>query len=181
MGLSFLSLLYLQIKYIEDVIKMRNEQFDESVKRALMAASKDVESEEVERWLREDISEAERRAWEQSQNNNVVQTQRFKLTSPDGKSSLELKTFIKQPPKLHRAMISRDHGAKTIPQTSRSIADMIKNRYLYQRALVDEVIWNGPTLPSWVQYFRANYHHNWSSDYVPYCVYGNTYFGGFAE
>ena len=141
MGLSFLSLLYLQIKYIEDVIKMRNEQFDESVKRALMAASKDVESEEVERWLREDISEAERRAWEQSQNNNVVQTQRFKLTSPDGKSSLELKTFIKQPPKLPRAMISRDHGAKTIPQTSRSIADMIKNRYLYQRALVDEVIW----------------------------------------
>ena len=39
---------------------MRNEQFDESVKRALMAASKDVESAEVDRWLREDISEAER-------------------------------------------------------------------------------------------------------------------------
>ena len=50
-----------------------------------------------------------------------------------------------------------------------------------QYEAVDEVIWNGPTLPSWVQYFRANYHHNWSSDYVPYCVYGNTYFGGFAK
>ena len=44
MGLSFLSLLYLQISYIEEMVKMRNEQFDESVKRALMAASKDVES-----------------------------------------------------------------------------------------------------------------------------------------
>ena len=42
MGLSFLSLLYLQISYIEKMAKMRNEQFDESVKRALMAASKDV-------------------------------------------------------------------------------------------------------------------------------------------
>ena len=59
MGLSFISLLYLQISYIEEMVKMRNEQFDESVKRALMAASKDVESAEVDRWLREDISEAE--------------------------------------------------------------------------------------------------------------------------
>ena len=49
-----------------------------------------------------------------------------------------------------------------------------------QYEAVDKVIWNGPTMPSWVQYFRANYHHNWSSSYTPYCVYGNTYFGGFA-
>lgn len=58
MGLSFLSLLYLQISYIEKMVKMRNEQFDESVKRGLMAASKEVESDEVARWLREDITEA---------------------------------------------------------------------------------------------------------------------------
>ena len=47
MGLSFLSLLYLQISYIEEMVKMRNGQFDESVKRALMAASKEAESAEV--------------------------------------------------------------------------------------------------------------------------------------
>jgi len=35
MGLSFLSLLYLQVSYIEEMVKMRNEQFDESVKRSL--------------------------------------------------------------------------------------------------------------------------------------------------
>lgn len=80
MGLSFISLLYLQISYIEEMVKMRNEQFDESVKRALMAASKDVESAEVDRWLREDISEAEKKAWEQSsQGKGVVQTQRLRL------------------------------------------------------------------------------------------------------
>ena len=66
MGLSFLSLLYLQISYIEEMVKMRNGQFDESVKRALMAASKEAESAEVVRWLNEDISEAEKKAWEQS-------------------------------------------------------------------------------------------------------------------
>jgi two-component system phosphate regulon sensor histidine kinase PhoR len=28
MGLSFLSLLYLQVSYIEEMVKMRNQQFD---------------------------------------------------------------------------------------------------------------------------------------------------------
>ena len=142
MGLSFLSLLYLQISYIEEMVKMRNEQFDESVKRALMAASKDVESAEVDRWLREDISEAEKKAWEQTQGNGtVVSTQRFTMTSPDGRvnQQVELKTF--NGTAFPRAMISRKHGTKTIPQTSRSLADMIKHRYLYQRALLDDVVW----------------------------------------
>ena len=31
MGLSFLSLLYLQVSYIEEMVKMRKGQFDESV------------------------------------------------------------------------------------------------------------------------------------------------------
>lgn len=33
MGLSFLSLLYLQVSYIEEMVKMRKGQFDESVQR----------------------------------------------------------------------------------------------------------------------------------------------------
>ena len=143
MGLSFLSLLYLQISYIEEMVKMRNGQFDESVKRALMAASKEAESAEVVRWLNGDISEAEKKAWEQSQSSSgVMRTQRFVMTAPDGsvRSSVELKTFSNEPSELPRAMISRKHGAKTIPQTSRSQIEMLKNRYLYQRALVDEVV-----------------------------------------
>ena len=143
MGLSFLSLLYLQIGYIEEMVKMRNGQFEEAVKRALMAASKEAESAEVVRWLNEDISEAEKKAWEQSQSSSgVMRTQRFVMTAPDGsvRSSVELKTFSNEPSELPRAMISRKHGAKTIPQTSRSQIEMLKNRYLYQRALVDEVV-----------------------------------------
>ena len=36
MGLSFLSLLYLQVSYIEEMVKMRKGQFDESVQRSLV-------------------------------------------------------------------------------------------------------------------------------------------------
>ena len=139
MGLSFLSLLYLQISYIDEMVKMRNEQFDESVKRALMAASKDVESAEVERWVREDITEAEKNAWESTQGSSV-QSQSIKVTSPDG-STMELKTFTNKPSELPRVAISRKHGTKTIPQTSRSLVESIRNRYLYQRALMDDVVW----------------------------------------
>ena len=139
MGLSFLSLLYLQIGYIEEMVKMRNEQFDESVKRALMAASKDVESAEVERWIREDISEAEKRAWELSSQGFSVQTHQFMVISPDS-TRVEWKTFTNRQSLLPRAMISRKHGTKTIPQTSRSLVDAVKNRYLYQRALMDDVV-----------------------------------------
>ena len=48
MGLSFLSLLYLQISYIEEMVKMRNGQFDESVKRALMAARSEEHTSELQ-------------------------------------------------------------------------------------------------------------------------------------
>ena len=100
MGLSFFSLLYLQISYIEEMVKMRNEQFDEAVKRALMAASKDVESAEAERWLREDMSAADKQAWEQnSPNNDIVQTQRITMKAPDGTtySAIEMKTITGTP------------------------------------------------------------------------------------
>ena len=43
MGLSFLSLLYLQVSYIEEMVKMRREQFDESVRRSLDQACGKIE------------------------------------------------------------------------------------------------------------------------------------------
>lgn len=43
---------------------------------------------------------------------------------------------------------------------------------------VDYVVYNGTTIPNWVQYFRASRHHDWDDRYVGYCVIGDTYFGG---
>ena len=138
MGASFLILLFLQISYIEEMAKMRNEQFDESVKRALMSVSKDVEAEEMERWLREDLSSAEKNGWGDSQNKQSSQSY---ITAPDG-SKIELRQFSGvQPDFPSGVVISRNHGARTIPQTSRTMADMLKNRYLYQKGLMEEVVW----------------------------------------
>lgn len=139
MGISFLGLLYLQISYIEEMVKMRNEQFDESVKRALMAASKDVESEEADRWLREDISAEDRKVWDITQGVSGL-PQAFSFSTPSG-SLIDPNDENVVGGQLPRATISSKHGTKTIPRTSRSLSDMIKNRYLYQRALMDDVVW----------------------------------------
>lgn len=40
MGFSFIVLLFLQISYIEEMTKMKREQFDESVNRALYQADR---------------------------------------------------------------------------------------------------------------------------------------------
>ena len=147
MGLSFLSLLYLQVSYIEEMVKMRKEQFNTSVRNALFQVSKDVEYDETQRWLLEDITEAERRALAQSsstteqKNGLIQQSERYRFKSPDGTlySEFELKMITTEPSKVPKAMISERHGRNTIPQTSRSLTDAIKNRYMYQRFLLDDV------------------------------------------
>ncbi|MEG1564897.1 MAG: HAMP domain-containing sensor histidine kinase [Bacteroides sp.] len=147
MGLSFLSLLYLQVSYIEEMVKMRKEQFDTSVKNSLYQVSKDVEYAETERWLKEDVAETEMKAMAnnssvQQSESLIQQTQRFTMKSPDGKiySDFELKVMTNKPSELPKAMISQYHGSKTIPETSRSLLEAVKNRYMYQRVLLDEVV-----------------------------------------
>ena len=46
-GVSFLGLLLLQMRYIEQMVKMRKEQFDESVVRSLNQASRNLEQNET--------------------------------------------------------------------------------------------------------------------------------------
>ena len=47
MGTSFLALLFVQLKYIQEMADMKKEQFDESVNRALYQASRNMELNET--------------------------------------------------------------------------------------------------------------------------------------
>lgn len=61
------------------------------------------------------------------------------------------------------------------PVSSGAINNVKPSQTQYE--VVDYVLENGTTLPSWVMYFRASYHFNWKG-YTPYCAIDNTYFGG---
>lgn len=129
MGCSFLALLSLQVRYIEEMVTMRREQFDESVKRSLYNAAHKLELYETMRYLEKDAAEAA------SHPEVGVEIHQYDFkNSKDGKvSSFEMRTIImpRRP----------QQEKKDIPEASRSLQDIIRSRYAHQRALMDEVIY----------------------------------------
>ena len=152
MALSFLCLLYLQVSYIEEMVKMRKGQFEENVERSLAQAVHNMELLETKKYLEKDIKMAERAAQlsqsiqnkgKSSVNVESVVTQSLSAVSgTDGTtqfSSFELKTFANRPASVPKAII---RTGKDIPQTSKVLSEEWKERYIYQRALLDEVVYN---------------------------------------
>ena len=151
MGFSFLALLYLQLSYIEEMAKMKKEQFDESVNRSLYQASRNLEVNETLRYLEKDVNETERRAFRQDSvsfhgdlNNGTVQhSHQYAVAGKDGTiySSFQLKTITTKPSTIPKAMILRS-DKNSINEASKSLQEIVKNRYIYQKALLDEVVYN---------------------------------------
>lgn len=57
MGISFLSLLYIQTRYFQETLHLRKEQFDENVKRALWLVAHRLETDEAKAYLQQDIAQ----------------------------------------------------------------------------------------------------------------------------
>ena len=55
MAVALLGLLFVQIMYMENMIKMRNEQFAEIVKRSLYGVSTMLEQNETKYFLDQDL------------------------------------------------------------------------------------------------------------------------------
>ena len=131
MSCSFLALLSLQVSYIEEIVRMRHEQFDESVKRSLYNAAHKLELHETMRYLEQEAKEAEIANRVSKQETGVI-TRKYEFKSDGRVSSFEMRTIVvPQQPKQER----------NIPETSRSLQDVIRNRYVHQRSLMDEVIY----------------------------------------
>ena len=131
MSCSFIALLSIQVKYIEEIVSMRHEQFDESVKRSLYNAAHRLELYETMRYLEQDVAEAEI-AEQISKYGAGAVTHQYDFKSDGKVSSFEMRTII---------MPRRPKQEKNIPEASRSLQDIIRNRYVHQRALMDEVIY----------------------------------------
>ena len=151
MGISFLGLLFLQLSYIEQMAKMKKEQFDESVNRSLYQASRNLELNETLRYLEKDVNETERKAFRQDSVmarsgmlNDVIQhTHQYSVAGKDGTlyTSFELKTITTKPSTIPKAMILRSDKS-SIDEASKSLQEIVRNRYVYQKALLDEVVYN---------------------------------------
>ena len=148
MGLSFLALLFLQLRYIEEMAKMKKEQFDESVNRALYQASRNLELNETLRYLEKDINETNKRAYSKDsvstdKNGNIQQSHQFSVIDNDGNmySSFELKTIKTKPAQTPKAVILRS-DKNSEKQAKKSMQEIVRNRYIYQKSMLDEVVYN---------------------------------------
>ena len=151
MGFSFLALLFLQLSYIQEMVNMKKEQFDESVNRALYQASRNLELNETLRYLEKDVNETERKAAKKDSagtrsgmpDGTVQQSHQYSVVGKDGTvySSFELKTIAISPGNMPKAMILRS-DKNSINETQKSLQEIVKNRYVYQKALLDEVVYS---------------------------------------
>lgn len=151
MVFSFTGLLLLQVQYIEKMFRMRNEHFDESVKRSLSQVSSNLEYDETLKYLEKEAKESKDSG--SSVNNqyrpNII-TQQYKAYSKTENgvySSFEMRTITMQPSKSPKIVISKTPKAKiddkkTIIQASESLQENLKKKYIYQRSLLDSVAMN---------------------------------------
>lgn len=146
MGLSFLALLLLQLNYIEDMAEMKKEQFDESVNRALYQASHNMELNETLRFLEKDVNNNElksARLDSSQQKKEVVGGggRQKTIDTDDSYSSFEVKLAQSNPSLRSKATILRNDTG-TISATKRRMQEVVRNRYVYQKALLEEVVYN---------------------------------------
>ena len=145
-GLSFFGLLFLQGRIISSMVKMRKEQFDETVLRALDQTSRDMERNETFKYL----EEVARRTGYDASGMQVDATRPLPGTSlllPDS-NALSPFGLTKMPTKKSAAPTSAQHAQalQLQPTASLDVAnqrfqDFVKNSYLYQKGVLEEVIY----------------------------------------
>lgn len=148
MFVAFFSLLSLQVRYMKASMSVREQQFNEMVKRSLINVSRDLEQEQTRRYLEEDMLESENRYSQYKQSgsstNIVTEQTRATITNPDGSETRIEQIIQNQSPidEIGRGgvFLSPRHGVNTISKTSFDLQQSFSKRYLYEQALMNEVI-----------------------------------------
>ena len=130
MACTFLGLLSVQIMYLENMVKMRNEQFSETVMRSLYGVAATLEQDETRYYLDKDLEGTEL-------NFDFNHPMNLGETLPDI-TSQELKLPVSNVRLNGNGRLVTD-GVNYQDQYQRR-QDILKGQYLYQRGLLNEVI-----------------------------------------
>ncbi len=140
MGISFASLLIMQLTYIEEITSTRRQHFDESVYRSLYRTAHHLEVQETMYYLEQSADAVEHvgsRLMEDTTKTNLTSKQHSSFLSPDDKSLKAADTFE---PMLSKKYFTKKRG-KTLPDVSRSLQDIIREKFLHEKSLINEVIY----------------------------------------
>ena len=142
MGCSLLALLYLQMTYIREMTRMRKEQFDESVLRSLDRASRSLEQNETFRYLEQITMESELYRKEIDSLDYLLMMQGMSGLGANAglTSAFKLKTTVKHPSRMPKSLTIKSKNS--ISEASKAFQQFVKNAYVYQKGLLDEVIYS---------------------------------------
>ena len=144
MVLSCLGLLYMQMDYINAISRMRREHFDEGVKRSLHQTAYNLELTEMKYYLSKNIQKDIQKS--NINSNNVLELEHsYFVTSDDGniQSVFEMKTIMNNPANpLTKVNRSAGKRQMTLREAQRHSLEVLRTRYMYQRAVLDEVVYN---------------------------------------
>ncbi len=139
MTMTFIGLLTVQISYMKNMIRMRDDQFSEGAKRSLSAVVSLLEQEEARHFIEDDVSHMESSSiYAQYSDESMPRLGGLKYsytTSSGMEADLTIKGDVEELIQIQGAQLSlKDHG--------RSLQDVLRKQYIYQRGLIDEVIIN---------------------------------------
>ncbi len=146
-GLGFLALLALQGRYTSTMVKLRRDQFDENVKRSLDQAARDLERHETEQYLKHVIASYQKELLNiDSAKSNRSHTKvlgnpiLMKIVARDSLISIAPKADTQI---VHKPMTLRMLPAQTeaISQSAQNFQRAVRNAYIYQEGVLDEVIY----------------------------------------
>ena len=152
MAITFGALLYFQIMYLEDMVKMRDAQFSESVMRSLSATSSFLERRETLHFLEADINVIESSLYDDYGKDGTTENLKYSVESPDGTvTNYTLSTQIDQsktdPTKIKNLTRLNDrerfgylNGMQNVESRYRDMQEIIRSQYIYQKRLLDDVI-----------------------------------------
>ena len=141
MGVCCFALLLLQVSYINAMVAMRKGHFEEGVRRALYQVAYDLELEEMRDYLSKDVRRDILRG--QLTDDGIKFEPSYVTSSETGDvvSKFEFKTFVLNPPHFDNKALSAEKNY-SVEEAQRVALDVLRMRYKYQRALLDEVIYN---------------------------------------
>ena len=133
MALTFAGLLYVQVMYMKNILRMRDDQFAEGVKRSLYAVTGNLEQDETQYFLEEDVAQIETSVLPRYSSSSGEQGGiQYSFTTPEGKKGALT---------LQGDLNALDPTITLTPrQRQRPTHEILQEQYLKQRTLMNEVI-----------------------------------------
>lgn len=122
MGITFCTLLYFQIMYLENMVRMRESQFSEGAMRSLYGTVGFLERQETLHFLEKDINLLE----------NSYDEENDILSSAENKSSSQSSA--------NGNVIKFPQPTENLEKRYQDLQEAIRTQYIYQKGLLNEVV-----------------------------------------